>query len=244
MTEPTPPLTNGNLVAAVREKIATAIENNKTPPGRRTLATELGTTVWQIRQAMTRLDQPAPTPAAESDGGRPRAPRWPLLLLALPAFVAIWGGWVGLGRLTGFGPIHPLPGIWDKLTLDSAITLPIGLETYAAYALSVWLSDHVADPGARRFAKISAITSLIAGAAGQVAYHLMTAYNVTTAPWPVTTLVATLPVAVLGMGATLAHLITRTTPTGADTRPTPHRAENTGSIHPQIHPHTVDNTST
>jgi hypothetical protein len=139
--------------------------------------------------------------------------------LALPAFVAIWGGWVGLGRLTGFGPIHPLRGIWNDLQLDSAITLPIGLETSAAYALSIWLSDHVADPGARRFAKVSAITSLIAGAAGQIAYHLMTAYHVATAPWPVTTLVATLPVAVLGMGATLAHLITRTTPMGAHPRP-------------------------
>src|SRR5690348_8620376 len=27
---------------------------------------------------------------------------WPVLLLALPAFVAIWSGWVGLGGLTGF----------------------------------------------------------------------------------------------------------------------------------------------
>jgi hypothetical protein len=101
----------------------------------------------------------------------------------------------------------------------------------------VWLSDHVTDVGARRFAKISAITSLIAGAAGQIAYHLMTAYHITTAPWPVTTLVATLPVAVLGMGATLAHLITRTTPSGAYPRPTTSRAGNTGSIDPQLHPH-------
>ncbi len=36
---------------------------------------------------------------------------WPVLLLALPAFVAIWSGWVELGRLTGFGPVSPLPGI-------------------------------------------------------------------------------------------------------------------------------------
>ena len=26
---------------------------------------------------------------------------WPLLLLALPASVAVWSGWVGIGRLTG-----------------------------------------------------------------------------------------------------------------------------------------------
>jgi len=69
---------------------------------------------------------------------------WPIALLAAPAFVAIWSGWVGLGGLTGFGLVHPLPGIADGLTLNSAITLPIGVETYAAYALRVWLAIGVA----------------------------------------------------------------------------------------------------
>lgn len=141
--------------------------------------------------------------------------------------MSIWGGWVGLGRLTGFGPIHPLPGVWDNLQIDSAITLPRGLETYAAYALSIWLSDTMADVGARRFAKISALTSLAVGAAGQVAYHLMTAHHVAMAPWPVTTLVATLPVAVLGMGAALAHLITRTNRPGAHPHPATPEAQGT-----------------
>ena len=35
----------------------------------------------------------------------------------------------------------------------------------------------------------------------------MSAADVTRAPWPITTLVACLPVAVLGMGAALAHLL-------------------------------------
>jgi hypothetical protein len=51
---------------------------------------------------------------------------WPLILLAAPAAVAVWSGWVGIGRMTGFGQVHPLPRIWDSLHLDSAITLPIG----------------------------------------------------------------------------------------------------------------------
>ena len=131
---------------------------------------------------------------------------WILLLLAAPAFVAIWSGWVGLGGLTGFGVVHPLPGIWDSLSLNTAITLPIGVEAYAAYALRVWLSGGV-PRRARRFAAVSAVASLILGAAGQVAYHLMTAAGITSAPWQITTLVACLPVAVLGMGAALAHLI-------------------------------------
>ena len=41
------------------------------------------------------------------------AGRWrnvPVYLIALGAFVAIWGGWVGLGELTGFGPVEPAAG--------------------------------------------------------------------------------------------------------------------------------------
>lgn len=135
-----------------------------------------------------------------------RSRTWPVLLLALPAFVAIWSGWVGLGELTGFGTVHPLPGIWDAFRLNTAITLPIGVETYAAFALRAWLSPAV-PPAARRFARVSAIGSLMLGAAGQVAYHLMSAAHVTDAPWWITTAVACLPVAVLGMGAALAHLM-------------------------------------
>ncbi|WP_228824699.1 helix-turn-helix domain-containing protein [Nocardia blacklockiae] len=132
---------------------------------------------------------------------------WPLAVLALPAFVAIWSGWVGLGELTGFGPVHPLPGIVDGFTVNSAITLPIGMETYATYGLYVWLGGRIRADRTRAYAKYSAFGSLTLGALGQVAYHLMTAAGMTTAPWPVTVLVAVLPVAVLGMGAALAHMI-------------------------------------
>ncbi|MEU8330021.1 ABC transporter permease [Micromonospora sp. NPDC048839] len=142
---------------------------------------------------------PAPAPARS-------AVVWPVVLLALPAFVAIWSGWVGLGGLTGFGIVHPLPGIWDSLSINSAITLPIGVETYGAYALYVWLSGRVPAP-ALRFAKWSALGSLVVGALGQVAYHLLVAAGITSAPWWITTAVACLPVAVLGMGAALAHLV-------------------------------------
>jgi hypothetical protein len=128
------------------------------------------------------------------------------VLLALPAFVAIWSGWVGLGTLTGFGPVHLLPGIADGIVVNSAITLPIGVEAYAAFALRVWLSE-ASTVRARRFAKRSAIGALVLGAAGQVAYHLMSAAGITKAPWVVTTLVSCLPVVVLGCAAGLAHLI-------------------------------------
>ena len=135
-----------------------------------------------------------------------RVPVWPVLLLTLPALAAIWSGWVSLGAMAGFGIVHPLPGIADHVTFNTAITLPIGVETYAAYALYAWLSGAV-PAAARRFAKRSAIASLMVGALGQVAYHLLSAAHVAHAPWPITTVVACLPVAVLGMGAALAHLI-------------------------------------
>jgi hypothetical protein len=144
-----------------------------------------------------------------------RAVVWPIVLLALPAFVAVWSGWVGLGRLTGFGLVDLLPGIVDPgswATIDSAITLPIGVEAYAAYALYVWLSGRV-PARARRFAKWSAIASLVVGALGQVAFHQMNAHDIAAAPWGITTAVSCLPVAVLGMGAALAHLVREGEPT-------------------------------
>jgi hypothetical protein len=142
---------------------------------------------------------PGPSPARRS---RP----WWLVGLVAPAFVAIWSGWVGLGELTGFGPVNLLPGIGHGWTLNTAITLPVGMETYAAYALRVWLTPSL--PGrARTFAQWSAIGSLLLGASGQVAFHLMTAARIDHAPWQITTLVACIPVGVLGMGAALAHLL-------------------------------------
>ncbi|WP_433297447.1 ABC transporter permease [Actinoplanes sp. CA-030573] len=148
----------------------------------------------------------APPAAVEQPAPRVKAPvTWPVLILCLPAFVAIWAGWVEMGRLTGFGKVTLLPGITD-FQIDTAITLPIGVETYAAYALWVWLSGRVAGD-ARRFAKWSAIGSLALGGLGQVTYHLMNAAHWDAAPWGVTAVVACIPVAVLGMGAALAHLM-------------------------------------
>src|ERR1039457_6072149 len=42
--------------------------------------------------------------------GRGTVRSWPLLILALPAAVAVWSGWVGIGQMTGFGQVPPLPG--------------------------------------------------------------------------------------------------------------------------------------
>jgi len=151
---------------------------------------------------------PATSRPATKTAPEPAIRSWPLILLAAPASVAVWSGWVGIGRMTGFGQVHPLPGIWDALHLNTAVTLPIGVEAYAAYALRAWLSTPAAvNPAARRFARWSAIASLLLGMAGQIAYHLLTQAGTARAPWEITTAVACLPVLVLGMGTALAHLL-------------------------------------
>lgn len=150
--------------------------------------------------------QDAPQDAAEEPQAKRKPVRvWPVVLLMLPASVAIWGGWVGLGEKAGFGKVNLLPGI-ANIEVNTAITLPIGMEVYAAYALYVWLSGR-ARGKALKFAKWSAIIALVVGALGQIAYHIMEAAGVVTAPWQITAAVACLPVAVLGMGAALAHMV-------------------------------------
>lgn len=150
-----------------------------------------------------------PAPAATSPRPARRVVVWPILIVAAGAFIAIWGGWVGLGKLTGFGDVNLLPGIvpdgkWS--TLDTAITLPMGMEAYSAYAFYVWLHPGVPDR-ARRFAFWSSMGAVVLGMAGQTAYHLMTAAGMTAAPWQITTVVSCLPVAVFGLAAALVHMV-------------------------------------
>jgi hypothetical protein len=93
---------------------------------------------------------------------------WPLLVLAAPAAAEVWSGWVGIAQKTGFGLVSPLPGILPSLHLDTSITLPVGVEAYAAYALRAWLArDRPISDRTRRFAKWSAISSFALGMAGQ-----------------------------------------------------------------------------
>jgi hypothetical protein len=132
--------------------------------------------------------------------------RWPLLLIGAAAGTATWSGWVGLGQLTGFGVVHPLPGIWDGATLNTAITLPIGVEAYAVYALSVATDTRPLTTTGRRYAWASSAGALILGMAGQIAYHLMDAKAVGAAPWWIVAMVSCLPVLVLGAASLLWHL--------------------------------------
>ena len=169
---------------------------------------------------------------------RPGLPRWPLYLIGSPAAVAVWTGWVGLGEMCGFGVIHPLPGIADAIHLNTAITLPIGVEAYGAYALGAWLTPGT--PGkARRFARGSAIGALALGMAGQVIYHLLAAAHATRAPWPVVMLVSCIPVVTLGFGAALTHLLRAAEPAPAPAQaPEPVPAVQPASPNPDEDGHT------
>ena len=146
--------------------------HSASPPSERPSAADAQTAPREQRRTATGNVQASPAPYCQTPIHYPAAgigtpttalPQrpvrsWPLILLAAPASAAVWSGWAGIGRLTGFGQVHPLPGIWDHLHLDSAITLPIGVEAYAAYALHAWLSTSApVTPAARRFARWSAI---------------------------------------------------------------------------------------
>jgi hypothetical protein len=175
--------------------------------------------------------QGTPASAGEKKAASPLVV-WPVLLMAMAAFVAVWSGWVGLGEMTGFGEVRPLPGIADNFVINSAITLPIGVEAYAAYAMYVWLSGRCRNDATVIFAKWSSIGALLLGAAGQIAYHLLEQAQadkraaaqaladaaaaatgqaaervVLGAPWWITTFVSCLPVVVVGLGAALAHMV-------------------------------------
>jgi hypothetical protein len=155
----------------------------------------------------------SPTPARHQPATRwarwiqrLRQQRWALILIGIGAGFSVWSGWVGLGQMTGYGPVQPLPGIWDGFTVNSAIVLPISVEAYGAYALKVWLSTRPRRKCARVYACASAFASLAVGGAAQVAYHLLKAYGYTRAPWQVVMAVALVPVVVLGLAAILAYL--------------------------------------
>jgi DNA-binding transcriptional ArsR family regulator len=164
--------------------------------------------------------------------------RWPLWLIASPAAVAVWSGWVGLGTMCGFGLVHPFPGIADHFELNTAITLPVGVEAYGAYALGAWL--HPGSPGsARKFARRSAIGALALGMAGQVIYHLLAASRAIRAPWPVVVLVSCLPVITLGFGAALTHLLRAGHDTGAE----PDTATATATASPDMQAVTAPDTA-
>ena len=132
--------------------------------------------------------------------------RWPLLVIGASAGTATWSGWVGLGELTGFGVVRPLPGIWDSLTINSAITLPVGVEAYAVYALAVATDHRTRTTRVRRWAWASAFGALLLGMAGQIAYHLLTPNARPGTPDWIVALVSCLPVLVLGAASLLWHL--------------------------------------
>jgi len=143
----------------------------------------------------------------------PAAPRWlrrhpwPLVVIAGAAAVTIWSGWVGIGLMCGFGPVNLLPGIGSGLHVNTVITLPVGMEAYAAYALYVWLASTEASDDTRKFARWSVIGALALGCAGQVSYHLLDSYHLTRPPAFVVVLVSCLPVFTLFLAAALVHMM-------------------------------------
>lgn len=155
--------------------------------------------------------------------------RWPLAVIAAPAAVSIWSGWVGLGGFCGFGMVQPLPGV-VAVHINTALTLPLGIESYAALALGAWLRSGTTGT-VRTFARWSALGSLALGMLGQVSYHLLAAGHAKRAPDLVVVLVSCLPVIVLGCAVALLHLLSAAVPA------TGRAAESRSNLHAVTAPH-------
>jgi hypothetical protein len=130
-----------------------------------------------------------------------------IVFFGFVAVVAVWPGCIGLAQLSGFKVVHPLPGVWDSLQLDTAVVLPVSAVAYAACALSMWLSIEARAARTRRYAAFSVFVSLVIIAATHVAYYLMTAAGYVQAPGPLAKLVALMPVMLLGLTLMVAKSV-------------------------------------
>ncbi|MFF0149127.1 hypothetical protein ATK36_4604 [Amycolatopsis sulphurea] len=222
---------NVDVLDKVRQAVASAHAAGHRTPGRPTLMKMTGATDYQVRKALDALGEDEPPAGASADEpgeaeptmALPEPPRdavvrlprpWPLIFIGLAAAVAIWGGWVRLGELTGFGPINLLPGVGGGFTVNTAVVLPLSVEFYSAYALRVLLASDRLSERTRRFARRSFLASLVVGGGAQIASHIMVAARVPDAPWPVTTVVACVPLLVIGLATGLATLVKRDAPIG------------------------------
>lgn len=131
---------------------------------------------------------------------------WFLMLIGFGTAVVIWGGWVDLGQMCGFGSIQLLPGT-PAVNLSPA--LPFTMEAYGSYALFSAVSLLPLSRPTRAFSWVSAIGALLLGFAGQAAFHVLREYGYARAPWQVIVGVSGVPVLALALAATLYHLIAR-----------------------------------
>lgn len=92
----------------------------------------------------------------------------------------------------------------------------MSVEFYSAYALRILLASDRLSECSRRFARRSFLASMVVGGGAQIASHIMAAAHVASAPWPVTTVVACVPLLVIGLATGLATLVKRDANTGGD----------------------------
>lgn len=111
---------------------------------------------------------------------------WLLLVLGLAAVVIVWG----------------------SLELDTTAVLLMSAGACAAAALSMWFGVEARAARTRRYATFAVFASLAIVGAAQVTYYLMADAGHVQASWPVTTIVAIMPVVLFGLALTLANQVT------------------------------------
>ena len=132
--------------------------------------------------------------------------RWPLVLIAAPAAVAVWSGLGRARRAVRVRDRAPAARHRGRVPAEHR-DHPAGRGGGVRRVRARRVADPRQRPAARRFARRSALGALALGMAGQVIYHLLAAAHATRAPWPVVVLVSCLPVLTLGFGAALTHLL-------------------------------------
>ena len=124
------------------------------------------------------------------------------------AMVSIWGGWVELGHIVGFGAVQPLPGTpLSHVTVDLAITLPIGAEALLALCVPIALASGSFSARTRRFSWTAMVIMTLVGMTGQVSYHLLTAWSWSTPPTWLVIGTSCLPITNLLVATILVHMV-------------------------------------
>jgi hypothetical protein len=125
--------------------------------------------------------------------------------VGVPAFIAIWAGWVSLGLKTGWAEVKMLPSI-SEWTLNAVVVLPLSVEVLTLVSAGFFF--HYQGTAIRWVSGVASLGSTVLGIFGQIWSHYLTASG-QPAPWWLIDFVASLPVIALFVVGLLIHMAHR-----------------------------------
>ncbi len=126
-------------------------------------------------------------------------------LVALPALVSIWAGWVSLGLATGWKEVQLFPSVpgLNGVHLNTVIFLPFSVEVLTIVSMGFFL--HYRGKAIRRVAGITALATVALGLFGQAWSHHLQATGAAAPSWLVV-FTSGLPVVAMALVGLLVHL--------------------------------------